>query len=210
MGGSSLPAFPADRVWGVEAVRYIMRITGHHREAAEASLRVEVDCGRVRLYSRMTGPPEPLRRKHGANRRGRAPARFEHYFVDRADLEKRWPDDRPLIAEVPSDSASPPHASTNADNSINELGTSQPTSDSSPPHVATEAVEIDDEIARRARGILDVVGRLGDPPRPNLRWKTFGVEVIRACGHDPDNPPRGYDLRTIQNQTRKILKDRKR
>jgi hypothetical protein len=157
MGDSPLPPFPKDRVWGEDAIRHIRRVTGHHREAAERSLRDEVDAGN----RRMSGESEPARWRgqRPPSRRCLRPTwpipsrlQFEHYYVDREDLEKRWPDDQVLVAEAPVPS---PAVATNST-------------------ATTEAAESDDELDPRNRAVNDVIDRHGEPPGRICLGTAFG------------------------------------
>jgi len=110
LGDELLPDFPVDRVWGVYAVAYIMRVTGHHRDAALASLRIEVEAGNVRLYPRMSGDPLDMSRENLEGQRLRSflnRSQFEHVFVDRADLKKRWPEPDTSGQELRSEDPAP-------------------------------------------------------------------------------------------------------
>ena len=90
---------------------------------------------------------------------------------------------------------------------VSSLIASQPTSDSSAK--AVESAEDDP----RERGIIAVIDRLGEPGKGGVvPWGRFWEEVLRTCRYDPakvkKKAPQGYGLRTIQNLTRKILKER--
>ena len=90
---------------------------------------------------------------------------------------------------------------------VSSLIASQPTSDSSAK--AVKSAEDDP----RERGIIAVIDRLGEPGKGGVvPWGRFWEEVLRICGYDPakvkKKAPQGYGLRTIQDLTRKILKER--
>ena len=96
-----LPPSASDRVWGVDAIEYVMKVVGYNHDAAVWRLQQAIDAGKLRVYRRLSGRRE---------RKRDIPSNFrlEHYFVRRADLLRLWP--APPATSIQPKAPEPPAA----------------------------------------------------------------------------------------------------